>query len=118
MSNQRRYIGDLNASFGLSDHHDIIGTATPRLAPEQQPRKIFYRSYKHFNEIDFTNDIAVASFHVAYIFGDVDDTAWFHAALIKDVMYWYAPIKTKIIKKSQYLLWIWNYGKPKIKGTW
>ena len=100
MSNQRRYIGDLNASFGLSYHHNIIGTATRRFAPEQQQRKIFYRSYKHFNEIDFTNDIAVAPFHVAYIFGDVDDTAWFHAALIKGVMDSYAPIKTKIIKKE------------------
>ena len=99
-SNPRRYIVDLNASFGLSDHHNIIGAATRRFAPKQQPGKIFYRSYKHFNELDFTNDIEVAPFHVAYIFDDVDDTAWFHATLIKDVMDSHALIKTKIIKKE------------------
>ena len=42
----------------------------------------------------------MAPFHVAYIFDDIDDTAWFHAALIKDVMDSHAPIKTKIIKKE------------------
>ena len=53
VSNPRRYIGDLNASFGLSDHHNIIGAATRRFAPKQNQRKLFYRSYKHFNELDF-----------------------------------------------------------------
>ena len=53
LTNPRRYIGDLNASFGLSDHHNIIGAATRRFAPKQKQRKLFYRSYKHFNELDF-----------------------------------------------------------------
>ena len=70
MSNPRRYIGDLNASFGPSDHHNIMGADTRRFAPKQKPREIFYHSYKHFNELDFTNDIAMAPFHVAYIFDD------------------------------------------------
>ena len=42
----------------------------------------------------------MAPFHVAYIFDDVDDTAWFHAALIKDVMDSHAPIKIEIVKKE------------------
>ena len=62
--------------------------------------KIFYRSYKHFNECDFTNDIATAPFHVAYIFDDVDDTAWFHASLIKNIIDSHAPVKTEIIKNE------------------
>ena len=98
--NPRRYIGNLDASFGLSDHHNIIGATTRRFAPKQQPRKIFYRSYKHFNDCDFTNGTATAPFHVAYIFDDVDDTAWFHASLIKAIIDSHAPVKTKIIRKE------------------
>ena len=63
----------MNASFGLSDHHNIIGAATRWFAQKQRPR-ICYRSYKYFNECDFTNDVTTAPFHVAYIFDDVDDT--------------------------------------------
>ena len=100
VSNPRRYIGNLNASFGLSDHHNIIGAATRRFTPKQQPRKIFCRSYEHFNECEVTNDIATAPYHVAYIFDDVDDTAWFHASLIKDIIDSHAPVKTKIIRKE------------------
>ena len=110
VSNPRRYIGYLNASFGLSAHLNIIGAATRRFAPKQQPRKLFAFSYKHFNELDFTNDIAMAPFHVPYIFDDVCGTAWFHAALFKDVLDSHAPIKTKLSKKRLCLLWIGNYG--------
>ena len=60
----------------------------------------FCRSYKHFNECDFTNDIASAPFHLAYIFDDVDDTAWFHASLIKDIIDSHAPVETNIMRKK------------------
>ena len=172
VSNPRRYIGNLNASFGLSDHHNIMWPTRPLgdLHQNNSRGKIFYRSYKHFNECDFTHDIAMASwwrhqmetfsallaicagnspvpvnsphkgqwrgalmfslicarindwvnnreagdlrryrghydvivmsFHVAYIFDDVDDTAWFHASLIKCMIDSHAPVKTKIIRKE------------------
>ena len=55
---------------------------------------------QHFNKLDFANDIAMAPFHVAHIFDDVNDMAWFHAALIKYVMDSHAHIKTEIIKNE------------------
>ena len=36
-------------------------------------RKIFYRSYKHFCEADYSTDLSFAPFHVADIFDDIDD---------------------------------------------
>ena len=48
-----------------------------------KPRKIFYRSYKHFCEADYLTDLSFAPFHVADIFDDIDDIAWFSSALIK-----------------------------------
>ena len=99
VSNPKRYVGVLNEKFDISDHHNIIGAATRRHAPFQKPKKIYYRSYKHFCENDYLNDIASAPFHVAHVFDDIDDIAWFHSWLIRNVIDSHAPIKSKIMRK-------------------
>ena len=45
------------------------------------------------------NDIASAPFHVAHVFDDIDDIAWFHSSLIRNVIDSHAPIKSKIMRK-------------------
>ena len=100
VSNPRRYAAVLNAECPISDFHNIIGAATKRFAPLKTPRKILYRSYKTFNEIDFINDIESAPFHVMDIFDDVDDMSWFTSTLIRDVIDDHAPIRTKTIKSE------------------
>ena len=98
VSNPRRYAGVLNSDCQISDFHNIIGAATKRFAPSQRPRKISYRSYKHFDEDDYLYDMGSAPFHVADIFSDVDDKAWFTSALINDIIDSHAPIKSKMVK--------------------
>ena len=62
-------------------------------------KKIHYRSYKNFNETDFRHDIEPAPFHVAHIFDEVDDIAWFSSELLVTIINDHAPLKTKYIKK-------------------
>ena len=100
VSNHRRYTGALNANFNLSDCHNLIGAATRRFAPIMKPRKIFHRSYKHFCEADYLTDLSFAPFHVADIFDDIDDIAWFSSSLIRNVIDAHAPVKSKIITKQ------------------
>ena len=100
VSNHRRYTGALNANFNLSDCHNLIGAATRLFAPIMKPRKIFYRSYKHFCEADYLTDLSFAPFHVADIFDDIDDIAWFSSSLIRNVIDAHAPMKSKIITKQ------------------
>ena len=100
VSNHRRYTGALNANFNLSDCHNLIGAATRRYAPIMKPRKIFCRSYKHFCEADYLTDPSFAPFHVADIFDDIDDIAWFSFSLIRNVIDAHAPVKSQIITKQ------------------
>ena len=65
-----------------------------------KPRKIFYRSYKHFCEADYLTDLSFAPFHVADIFDDIGDIAWFSSSLIRNVIDAHAPVKSKIITKQ------------------
>ena len=78
VSYPKRYVGVLNEKFDISDHHNKISAATSWHAPFQKPKKIYYRSYKHFCENDCLNNIASAPFHVAHVFDDIDDIAWLH----------------------------------------
>ena len=97
VTNSKRYSGVLNANFCLSDVHNIVGAATKR---SQKPKKINYRSFKHFNDTDFLYDMSCAPFHVADIFDDVDDMAWYTSTLISDIVDHHAPIKSKLIKSK------------------
>ena len=76
----------------------MIGAATKRFAPSQNPRKINYRSFHHFNDSDFLYDVSSVPFHVAEIFDDVDDMAWYTSTLIIDVVDFHAPMKSKFVK--------------------
>ena len=101
VSNARRYVSVLNEKFDISDHHNIIGAATRRHAPSKKPKRIYYRSYKHFCENDYLDDIASVPFHSADVFDDIDDIAWFHSSLIRNVIDSHAPVKSKVmIKRS------------------
>ena len=93
VSNHRRCTGALNANFNLSECHNLIGAATRRFAPIMKPRKIFYRSCENFCGADYLTDLSFAPLHIADIFDDIDDLAWFSSALIKNVVDAHAPVK-------------------------
>ena len=111
MTNSKRY-------FCLSDVHNIVGAANKRFAPSQKQRKINYGSFKHFNDTDFLYDMLCAPFHVADIFHDIDDMAWYTSTLISDIVDHRASIKSKLIKPGQFLTWTLDYAKLSILETW
>ena len=100
VSHPKRYMGVLNTEFGLSDFHNIIGASTRRFAPVRKPYLLQYRSYKHFDDANFQRDLSVAPFHVAEIFDDVCDMAWFTSRIISDLVNDHAPLKNKILKSK------------------
>ena len=87
----RRFAGTLNCECILSD---FIGAATKKYAPTAEPRKIIYRSYKNFKDLQFIDNVISAPFHVVKIFDDVHDAAWFTSSLLNDIIDYHAPCKT------------------------
>ena len=82
ISQPKRFTESLNCECPLSDFHNIIGGATKQYAPFEQPRKIYHRSYKNFDDDEFIHDINNAPFHVGEIFDDIDDLSWFTSSLL------------------------------------
>ena len=62
----------------------IIGAATRRFDPVRKPYVLKYRSYEHFTDREFLDDMSIAPFHVAEIFDDVNDMAWYTNTLISN----------------------------------
>ena len=97
-----RLASHLNVSIGVSDFHNIVCASTKMHAPSTAPpRVVNYRTYKHFNEDDFTQDIAKAPFQVGEIFDDIDDKMWFYNNLLINVIETHAPMKRKLLKCKQ-----------------
>jgi hypothetical protein len=93
-----------NFDCGLSDWHHMINTVVKGYRPRTQNSNVSFRSFKHFDEASFSNDIGYIPFHAAYVFEDVDDIYWAHEKLMYDVIDEHAPIqeKTPKHKKSQF----------------
>ena len=94
-SNTNRVGSVINAANGISDFHNIIGFSTKIHVPRRHCQELTYRTYKHFDDISFRNDIAIAPYHVAEIFDDVDDNYWYHEKLISEIVNEHAPIKKR-----------------------
>ena len=100
VSQPKRFTESLNCECPLSDFHNIVGGATKQYAPFEKPRKIYYRSYKNFDDNEFIRDINNAPLHVGEIFDDIDDLSWFTSSLLIDVINEHAPVKSKILKRA------------------
>ena len=79
----------------ISDFHNIVGFSSKLSLPQNNQDKIIYRYYKHFEETLFKNDVAIAPFHVAEIFDDINDQYYFTETLFKDVIELHAPLKSR-----------------------
>ena len=85
----------------LSGFPNVICTATKVLCPPIVPGRIYYRSYKHFNEESYVRDLHSAPFAICDIFDDPHDKAWCFSKVPYDVMGKNAPVKSKVVKKPQ-----------------
>ena len=100
VSQPKRFTESLNCECPLSDFHNIIGGTTKQYARFEKPRKIYYRSYKKFDDNEFIKDISNVPFHVGEIFDDIDDLSWFTSSLLIDIINVHAPVKSKILKHA------------------
>ena len=84
--------------IGLSDFHNLVCAGTKFHVSKRKRTKIFYRSYKKFDETMFVHALSVAPFHVSEIFDEVDDAYWMCSTLLQEIVNEHAPIKQKTIK--------------------
>ena len=75
----------LTLECDISDVHKMVCFSTKAHALVVQNSFITYRTYKHFNETSYLNDLFHAPFHVGNIFDDANDSMWFCETLIRDV---------------------------------
>ena len=96
-----RLLTHFNLCIGISDCHNLVGGITRMNAPKIIPRKIVYRSFKSFDDVEFNNDLSRTPFHVCEIFDDPSDQLWFHNKLLTEVIELHAPLKNKTVKIKQ-----------------
>jgi hypothetical protein len=96
----KRFTSVVNFDCGLSDFHNCIAVSTKLNLPKRLPQVKYYRSYKHFNQEEFLNDVSHIPFQVMDIFNDIDDSYWAFDILIKDVIDAHIPLKKKFVNHS------------------
>jgi hypothetical protein len=60
-----------NYTCNLSDFHNIVGAATKLHLTKQQPQVIHYRSFKHFKESEFIQDLSYIPLTICDVFEDI-----------------------------------------------
>ena len=99
LTNKPRFcFNAVNFACGISDWHNLIGVVVKGATARVEKRRINYRSYKNFEEKEFSDDVGLIPFHAAYVFDDVDDIYWAHELLLTDVINEHAPIKERVTK--------------------
>lgn len=81
---------------GLSDFHHMIYTVFKSHAQNDEIRTIRYRSFKHFNEELFKNDLENAPFgSVCDLFESAEDSFVAFTELFSEIVNNHLPLKTK-----------------------
>ena len=94
----RRFSSCFNLRNSISDFHNLVGCCTKIHVPQVEKGDVIYRSFKHFNEVDYKLDMMNIPFQVSEIFDDFDDQFWFNSRLISDVVDTHAPLKKRKCK--------------------
>ena len=97
----RRISDTLNVNTGISDFHHLVGFSTKLQIPRSDKSIISYRSYKHFDELSFKNDMQTIPYHVGEVFDDIDDSYWFTQKPISSVIDKHAPMKRRKAIKTR-----------------
>jgi hypothetical protein len=93
----------LNVNNAVSDCHNLVCGVTRVNAPKFVPRKIMYRSFRNFDNVQYVNDLKLVPFHVCSLFDDPDDQMWSYNKLITEVIDSHAPLKQKSYKCESYV---------------
>ena len=91
----------INFDCGLSECHNMFALVSKKAACQIKDKKVTFRSYKKFQETEFTQDLHRVPFHrVATIFEDANDCYWAYETLLMDIVDEHAPKKQKYPKKE------------------
>ncbi len=85
---------------GYSDHHNYVGCITKLQFLIKKPKKITYRSLKHFDENIFKRKVNMIPSHISNIFSHVGDQYCVHKYVFTEILNEHAPIKVRIIKEN------------------
>ena len=99
-SKPRRVSKALNYNCGLSDYHNLVAISSKVEVTKPKKRKITYRSYKHFNDEAFRNDLGSIPTSVLDVFDDISDRHWAYEQLVRSVVDQHAPFKTRYVVKQ------------------
>ena len=100
-SRPKSIVKTMNIPLGISDFHNFIGGSIKIPRPNDERKLITYRSFKHFNDKAYQDELEIAPFHVSQTFEDVDDQLWFHNKLLLEIIDRNAPLKQRLIKCNQ-----------------
>ena len=89
----KRFKNSLNSSCSISDFHNLTCVATKLHKPHIEPKTIYYRSYRNFDDDIFLNDVQNIPFWISDVFEDEDDRLWSFGKLFSDIIDKNAPIK-------------------------
>ncbi len=101
----KRFSSTVSVDTEMSDFHNIVCTSTKFHVPQHKSTSFHYRSYKHFDQNSFVNDISFIPYHVVEIFDDIDDCYWLWNELTMQIVNKHAPLKSKTIKGNPIHEW-------------
>ena len=90
----------INFDCGLSDCHNMIAACFKESCISNKRQQVTFRSYKNFQEAEFTRDLHRVPFQVATVFEDANDCYWAYETLLMDIVDEHAPKKQKYPKKE------------------
>ena len=98
LTNRKKIFQDSSTiETGLSDHHKMVLTVLKSNFEKQDPTILKYRSYKHFEENTFKNDLIK---NLKDFNGGIINYDNFKEIFMK-VLEWHAPMKTKIFNDGK-----------------
>ena len=94
----KRFKSTVSVDTGMSDFHSLVCTSTKLHVSKLQSNTFKYRSYKHFDNDKYVQDISCIPYIVTEVFDDPDDCYWAWNKLTMEVIDEHAPLKTKRVK--------------------
>ncbi len=96
------------SDLSVSDHNPISCTKTLKL-PKLKPKEhtfISFRSFKHFNQASYFNDLANAPFESVYAYTDPDKALSLWYEIFYAVINKHAPIRHRRVKRPKLPPWL------------
>ena len=89
-----------NIDTGLSDCHNMVYAVLKAHISRAKTTQITYRSYKHFNEFLFLEELKYVPLHLVDYIDDVNEAYACFSSLLTAVLDKHAPLKTKFTKNN------------------